>query len=132
MMYMSSQNILNILEEVVYSHSRHLDRCKQLIRKAMRGGTPKLAKGFESLAKESKRLEEILLTLSREGVGSLIVKDLEMLFAIVFYIYEVSVEEERNLWSKYAKLIPGENVEKHYVRLNRMKSLAQKILESSE
>ncbi|MEM1646373.1 MAG: hypothetical protein QXL96_11055 [Ignisphaera sp.] len=129
---MGSTNILRVLEESVYRHSKHLDRCKQLIRKASRISTSKLVEGFAALARESKKLEEVLTALSSTRIELLFSEDVEMLAAIVFYVYEVSLEDERYLWSKYAKFNPGENIEEHAIRLNRMKVLAHKILEVIE
>lgn len=129
---MGSSSILSILEESVYRHSKYLDRCKQLIRKASRSSTSKLVEGFAALARESKKLEEVLTALSSTGIESLFSEDVEMLAAVVFYVYEVSVEDERDLWSKYVEFNPGENIEEHNMRLNRMKALAQRILEVIE
>lgn len=128
----SSRGLLTVLEEVVYSHSKHIDKCKQLIKRAAHVDSSRLVKGFEGLAKESRRLEEVLLTLSRENLVHDVIEDVEMLSAIVFYVYEVSLEEEKDLWDKYAELVPGENIEEHYARLDKMKILAQKILEFTE
>jgi len=131
-MVVQTQGLLKILEEVVYSHSRYLDRCKKLIRSTVHGDTSRLSKGFKGLARESRRLEEVLVILSNGDPNLFAIEDLETLLAVVFYVYEVSVEEERDLWSKYAKVVQGENVEEHYARLDRMKVFAQKILEFAE
>ncbi|MEM1526262.1 MAG: hypothetical protein QW775_00475 [Ignisphaera sp.] len=125
-------SMLSILEESVYRHSKYLDRCRYLIRKASRGNMSKLIEGFAALARESRKLEEVLTTLSNSCAESLFSEDVDMLAAVVFYVYEVSVEDERDLWSKYEKFNPSENVEEHHTRLNRMKALAQRILETIE
>lgn len=122
---------MKALEEAVYSHSKYIDKCKQLIRRAKQVDSVTISKGFKELARESKKLEEVLMILSKEGLNSVADKDLETLSAVVFYVYEVSTEEERDLWSRYSKIVP-ENIEEHQARLNRVKIYAQKILELAE
>ncbi|MCC6015910.1 MAG: hypothetical protein LM582_02575 [Desulfurococcaceae archaeon] len=125
------ENLLKALEEAVYSHSKYIDKCKQLIRRARQVDSVTISKGFKELARESKKLEEVLMILSKKGLNSVADKDLETLSAVVFYVYEVSTEEERDLWSRYSKIVP-ENIEEHQARLNRVKIYAQKILELAE
>jgi hypothetical protein len=125
------ENLMKALEEAVYSHSKYIDKCKQLIRRAKQVDSVTISKGFKELARESKKLEEVLMILSKEGLNSVADKDLETLSAVVFYVYEVSTEEERDLWSRYSKIVP-ENIEEHQARLNRVKIYAQKILELAE
>jgi hypothetical protein len=125
------ENLLKALEEAVYSHSKYIDKCKQLIRRARQVDSVTISKWFKELARESKKLEEVLMILSKEGLNSVADKDLETLSAVVFYVYEVSTEEERDLWSRYSKIVP-ENIEEHQARLNRVKIYAQKILELAE
>ena len=125
------ENLLKALEEAVYSHSKYIDKCKQLIRRARQVDSVTISKGFKELARESKKLEEVLMILSKKGLNSVADKDLEALSAVVFYVYEVSTEEERDLWSRYSKIVP-ENIEEHQARLNRVKIYAQKILELAE
>jgi hypothetical protein len=125
------ENLLKALEEAVYSHSKYIDKCRQLIRRARQVDSVTISKWFKELARESKKLEEVLMILSKEGLNSVADKDLETLSAVVFYVYEVSTEEEHDLWSRYSKIVP-ENIEEHQARLNRVKIYAQKILELAE
>uniref|UniRef100_A0A7C2V9I9 Uncharacterized protein n=1 Tax=Ignisphaera aggregans TaxID=334771 RepID=A0A7C2V9I9_9CREN len=132
---MNLAEIVQVLENAVYSHSRYIDRCRILIKKASQGETTKILEGFSRLSKTSKRLEKILVRLSNAiEKGAIPLKDpqTETVSAIVFYVYEVAVEEERDLWNRFAKLISSEGLSEHYSRLEHIKVLAQRALEIFE
>lgn len=106
-----------------------------MLKKAVTGDQSKLNEGFEALAKASRKLENILIAISKIMVQNMLtLKELDNVTAIVFYVYEVSVEEERDLWIKYKERfnLDDKNLEEHFARVDRIKLLTERILEAIE
>ncbi|MEM4942864.1 MAG: hypothetical protein QXG46_06045, partial [Ignisphaera sp.] len=64
------------------------------------------------------------------------IEEIESIATITFYIYEVSVEEERVIWLKYAKEFSNEqqieDVNAHLMRLEHLKNVAKEVLDNVE
>ncbi|MEM4040691.1 MAG: hypothetical protein QXM83_02600 [Ignisphaera sp.] len=135
---MNRTNIVQMLEDTVYKHSRYVERCKIALKRVSQGKKlDKLNEGLLNLAKLSKRLEEILRFISDSlSSKNLSIEEIESIATITFYIYEVSVEEERVIWLKYAKEFSNEqqieDVNAHLMRLEHLKNVAKEVLDNVE
>ncbi|MEM1683515.1 MAG: hypothetical protein QXD57_02560 [Ignisphaera sp.] len=135
---MNRTNIVQMLEDTVYKHSRYVERCKIVLKRVSQGKKlDKLNEGLLNLAKLSKRLEEILRFISDSlSSKNLSIEEIESIATITFYIYEVSVEEERVIWLKYAKEFSNEqqieDVNAHLMRLEHLKNVAKEVLDNVE
>ncbi|MEM4503194.1 MAG: hypothetical protein QXV42_07110 [Ignisphaera sp.] len=135
---MNRTNIVQMLEDTVYKHSRYVERCKIVLKRVSQGKKlDKLNEGLSNLAKLSKRLEEILRFISYSlSSKNLSIEEIESIATITFYIYEVSVEEERVIWLKYAKEFSNEqqieDVNAHLMRLEHLKNVAKEVLDNVE
>ena len=133
---MSAGTVVSALEELVHSYSRYLDKCESILKKvkSRSASASRLRKIFLRLASMSEELEYLLTRLSSMiAQNELSFKDLDDIAPIIFYVYEVAVEEERNLWAMYSREcshteINSATLGQHYARLDRMRKLAEDIL----
>lgn len=126
--------LVNLLEEAVYDHSRQIDRCKALLRRiAINKSAHKFHEVFTGLANASKRIELAVNRLSTLiSQNMLPAEELERAVPLLFYVYEIAVEEEQDLWHRYRLFVPvaDKELEEHLARLNKIKMVAQGILEA--
>lgn len=129
---MDKKHLVKLLEDAVYSHSKYIDRCRILLKKHK--DVARLSEVFANLAKISKRIERLLTTIKPMMMDNLFsAEEIENLTLVAFYVYEVAVEEERSLWSRYKEIaieLSNGYIEEHFARIDRMKKLAQEVLES--
>ncbi|MEM1542081.1 MAG: hypothetical protein QW101_03335 [Ignisphaera sp.] len=135
---MNQTNIVQMLENAVYRHSRYIERCKIVLKRISKEKKlDKLNEGLSNLVKLSKRLEEILRLINNSlSLENLTIEEIESIAIMTFYIYEVSIEEERILWLRYSRELSDEHhledVNMHLMRLDRLKNVAKEVLENVE
>lgn len=128
--------IIKILEDAVYTHTKQIDRCKTALRKHHREKSlAVLHKSFTDLANSSKKLEKILslINTSLTSRNSISIEEAETLAVVIFYIYEISIEEERALWSKYIDVFSEDQrseINSHFTRLDYLKKITKNMLDS--
>ncbi len=135
---MSTNNpieIVKALENAVHKHSKRIRSIRRRLREYRRGTITgeELRDSLNKLIRSSRKLERIF-TLLRDALSTaqLDAETSERIHLLAFFVYEVAVNEELDLWKRISGIpelsfIVGD-VDTHISRLERLRELASAVL----
>ena len=134
--------LVHHLESLVHQHSKYVKRCRFLV-KGLKKGTitvDEIDTPLRKLIKTSRRIEKILQKVAKVLESDITIDpDIsERLKLLTFYIIEVSINEEGEVWQLMSRIdfnamgydlsnIKMFDSENHMKRIDNIKSLALKI-----
>ncbi len=127
--------IIRALESAVHRHSTRIRSFRRRLRGYRRGTVTEdeLKDSLDKLIRSSRRLERVL-TVVRDTLLSaqLDAETSERIHLLAFFVYEVAVNEELDLWkriSEIPELLPvAGDIDAHIARLERLRELASRVL----
>ncbi len=127
--------IIRALENAVHRHSARIKSFRRRLREYRRGTVTEdeLKDSLDKLVRSSRRLERVL-ALVRDTLLSaqLDAETSERIHLLAFFVYEVAVNEELDLWKRISgipELLPiAGDIDAHIARLEQLRELASRVL----
>uniref|UniRef100_A0A7C5TIU0 CHAD domain-containing protein n=1 Tax=Ignisphaera aggregans TaxID=334771 RepID=A0A7C5TIU0_9CREN len=119
-------------EEVIYLHSRYIDRCRNIII-SKHDLVDRYASRLRKLKRISERLEKILQSLSAAVIIDNKINNnetIEKLHLLLFYIDEIAIPSEKEIWRRLSNIQPmvlDVDIDEQLKRIERIENLLKTI-----